>query len=83
MNTDCDYIIYDIAQMMKGYVKTAVNGIQEIVEGMKMDYKNSDLVWCANCANATPVEDEDGVIYCSALDYCRLEDDFCGLHEWK
>lgn len=25
--TNCDYIIYDIAQMMKDYVKTAVNGI--------------------------------------------------------
>lgn len=25
--TNCDYIIYDIAQMMKDYVNTAVNGI--------------------------------------------------------
>lgn len=45
-----------------------------------MDYKNSDLPWCSNCVNGIK---KDGEIYCNQIKTYCLEDDFCGLHEWK
>lgn len=47
-----------------------------------MDYKNSDLPWCANCKNGETEKDGDNV-YCTKIEIYRMEDDFCGLHEWK
>lgn len=45
-----------------------------------MDYKNSDLPWCGNCACG---KKDGGDIYCEQTEGWRLEDDFCGLHQWE
>lgn len=47
-----------------------------------MDYKNSDLPWCANCIYGVPEENGNN-IYCKQIEGWRIEDDFCGLHEWR
>lgn len=47
-----------------------------------MDYKNSDLPWCANCVHGEPEKNEH-YVYCKQIEGWRMEDDFCGLHEWK
>ena len=47
-----------------------------------MDYKNSDLPWCANCIYGVP-EENGNIIYCKQIEGWRIEDDFCGLHEWR
>lgn len=47
-----------------------------------MDYKNRDLPWCANCLYGIAEENSDN-IYCNQIEGYRMEEDFCGLHEWK
>lgn len=49
-----------------------------------MDYEHSDLPWCANCSHGH-IEDEDGerYVFCDEINIYRMEDDFCGCHEWK
>lgn len=49
-----------------------------------MDYKNSDLPWCANCIfGKTEEENGERNLHCIRIGIPRLENDFCGLHDWK
>jgi len=58
--------------------------MEKKVKSIDCAMRGTGLPWCSNCKNGEN-EEENGKVYifCNQIKAYRLEDDFCGLHEWR